>query len=94
MGKVYSSVLERRVWLQVEPWIQEEQSGFRSGSRTLNQLYTLVTVLEGAWEFAQPVPMCFVDLEKAYDSGPQGVLGGDAPEVWSRGPLLRATPCL
>ena len=23
-------------------------------------------ILEGAWEFAQPVYMCFVDLEKAF----------------------------
>ncbi|KAI3376467.1 hypothetical protein L3Q82_016926 [Scortum barcoo] len=30
-------------------------------------LYTLRRVLEGLWEFAQPVHMCFVDLEKAFD---------------------------
>ena len=30
-GKVYSRVLERRVQLLVEPWIQEEQGGFCPG---------------------------------------------------------------
>ena len=33
-------------------------------------------VLEGAWEFAQPVHMCFVHLDKAYDHVPQTVLWG------------------
>ena len=39
--------------------------GFRPGRGTVDQLYTLCRILEGAWEFAQPVHMCFVDLEKA-----------------------------
>ena len=62
-GKVYSGVLERRVHRIVEPGIQEVQCGFCPGRGTVDQLYTL----EGAWEFAQPVQMCFVDLEKAFD---------------------------
>ena len=39
----------------------------------MDQLFTLVRVLEGAWEFAQPFNMCFVDPEKAYNHVPQGV---------------------
>ncbi|KAI3368412.1 hypothetical protein L3Q82_025369 [Scortum barcoo] len=68
-GKVYARVLERRIRPIVDPLIQEEQCGFRPGSwNTLDQLYTLHRVLEGLWEFAQPVHMCFVDLEKALHS--------------------------
>ncbi|KAK3527338.1 hypothetical protein QTP86_021955, partial [Hemibagrus guttatus] len=89
-GKVYSRVLERRVRPLVEPRIQEEQCGFRPSRGTLDQLYTLHRVLEGSWEFAQPVHMCFVDLEKAFNHVPRGILWEVLWEYGVRGPLLRA----
>ncbi|KAK3560105.1 hypothetical protein QTP86_033893, partial [Hemibagrus guttatus] len=93
-GKVYSRVLERRVRPLVEPLIQEEQCGFRPSRGTLDQLYTLHRVLEGSWEFAQPVHMCFVDLEKAFDCVPCGILWEVLWEYGVRGPLLRAVRSL
>ena len=93
-GKVYAGVLEKRVRSIVEPRIQEEQCGFRPGRGTLDQLYTLTRVLEGAWEFAQPVHMCFVDLEKAFDRVPRGVLWGVLRGYGVLGPLLRAVQSL
>ncbi|KAK3526422.1 hypothetical protein QTP70_025454, partial [Hemibagrus guttatus] len=89
-GKVYSRVLERRVRPLVEPQIHEEQCGFRPSRGTLDQLYTLHRVLEGSWEFAQPVHICFVDLEKAFDCVPRGILWEVLWEYGVRGPLLRA----
>ncbi|KAI3355076.1 hypothetical protein L3Q82_017954 [Scortum barcoo] len=93
-GKVYARVLERRIWPIVDPRIQEEQCGFRPGRGTVDQLYTLRRVLEGLWEFAQPVHMCFVDLEKAFDRVPRGILWGVLREYGVRGPLLRAVRSL
>ncbi|MDG2555341.1 reverse transcriptase domain-containing protein [Vibrio parahaemolyticus] len=93
-GKVYSRVLEKRVRSIVEPRIEEEQCGFRPGRGTVDQLFTLARVLEGAWEFAQPVHMCFVDLEKAYDRVPRGILWGVLREYGVGGPLLRAIQSL
>lgn len=47
----------------------------------VDQLYTLSGVLEGASEFAQTsVYKCFVDLEKAFDHVPRGVLCGEFSE--------------
>ena len=85
-GEVYSGVLERRVRRIVEPRIQEEQCGFRPGRGTVDQLYTLCRILEGAWEFAQPVHMCFVDLEKAIRPCPSGSPVGGSLGVRSIGP--------
>ena len=51
---------------------------------------TLRTVLEGSWEFAQPVHMCFVDLEKVFDHVPCGIVWEVLQEFRVGGPLLRA----
>ncbi|TWW80933.1 hypothetical protein D4764_01G0007480 [Takifugu flavidus] len=93
-GKVYSGVLERRVCRIVEPRIQGEQCGFRPGRGTVDQLYTLSRVFEGAWEFAQPVHMCFEGLEKAFDRVPRGVLSGVLREYGVSGLLIRAVRSL
>uniref|UniRef100_A0AAQ6IH68 Reverse transcriptase domain-containing protein n=1 Tax=Anabas testudineus TaxID=64144 RepID=A0AAQ6IH68_ANATE len=93
-GKVYARVLERRIRPLVEPRIQEEQCGFRPGRGTLDQLHTLARVLKGSWEFAHPVYMCFVDLEKALGRVPRGILWEVLREYRIRDPLLRAVRSL
>ncbi|TWW59868.1 Gamma-enolase [Takifugu flavidus] len=94
-GKVYSGVVERRVRRIVEPRIQEEQCGFPPGHGTVDQLYTVSRVFEGAWEFAQPVHMCFV----AFDRVLWGVLleqgcshGVEGGPVFRAYPSARRTP--
>ncbi|TWW71552.1 R2DM Retrovirus-related Pol polyprotein from type II retrotransposable element [Takifugu flavidus] len=93
-GKVFSGVLERRVRQIVEPRIPEEQCGFHLGRETVDHLYTLSRVFEGAWEFAQPVHMCFVDLKKAFNRVPWGVLWGVLREYGVPDPLIWAVRSL
>lgn len=50
--------------------------------------------LEGSWEFAQPVQMCFVDIQKAFDRVPRSISLGVLQEYGVQGPLLRAILCL
>jgi len=88
-GKVYARVLKRRLRPLVEPQIQDQQCGFRPGRGTVEQLFTLERILEGSWEFAQPVYMCFVDLEKAFDRVPQRLLWGVLREYGVPDSLLR-----
>ncbi|KAK3523553.1 hypothetical protein QTP70_002456 [Hemibagrus guttatus] len=77
-GKVYSRVLERRVRPLVGPRIQEEQCGFRPSRGTLDQLYTLHRVLEGSWEFAQPMSLvAFCGRTSRRSQGLEGVRFGD-----------------
>lgn len=66
-SQVYSWVLERMLWLIVKPWIQELLFVFCPGGGMVDELFTFSCLLWGAWEFAVPVYMCLVNLEKAYE---------------------------
>ncbi|XP_036448312.1 uncharacterized protein LOC118823042 [Colossoma macropomum] len=54
--------------------------GFRPSFGIMDQFFTLLQIVEGAWEFVNPVFMCFV--EKAYDRVPLRYPEGGLPGVW------------
>lgn len=57
--------------------------GFHPGWKYVDHLYTLSRVVEGAWEFAQPVHSSFVDLRRACNLLPQWVPVECDTAVWS-----------
>lgn len=59
-GKAYARVPERGIRPVVEPQLEEEQCGFRPGCGTLDRLFTLAGVLEGAWEFIQSTCVLYI----------------------------------
>jgi len=73
-GKVYTRVLESTVWQIPEPHITYML--FLSWSWNTGPALDLARILKGAWEFAKPVRISFVVLEKAFDCVPCGVLWG------------------
>ncbi|KAI3355041.1 hypothetical protein L3Q82_017918 [Scortum barcoo] len=103
---VYSAVRKQRLgtlrWTQsitqaeVTEVVRKLLGGKAPGVDEIRPEYlkSLRRVLEGLWEFAQPVHMCFVDLEKAFDRVPRGILWGVLREYGVRGPLLRAVRSL
>ena len=93
-GKVYAKVLESRVRAVVEPNLSDEQCGFRPGRSTTYQSFTLQQIFEKSWEYARPLFMCFVDLEKAYDRVPRDLMWECLGEYGVDDELVRAIASL
>ncbi|KAK7913335.1 hypothetical protein WMY93_013546 [Mugilogobius chulae] len=66
------------VWFSSRPWNTGPALHSPSGAR-------------GSWEFAQPVHMCFVDLEKAFDRS-LVVSCGECSESMGSGPFAQGSP--
>jgi hypothetical protein len=68
MCKVLMVILLERLKTQVEPYLAEEQAGFRRDRNTTQQILMLRLIAEKAHRKAIPVYNCFVDFQKAFDS--------------------------
>ena len=67
-SKVFAKVILNRLKPWAEAHLRENQCGFRSGRSCADQLFTLRILMEKAREYHQPLYICFIDLQKAYDS--------------------------
>ena len=73
-GKVLANILLERLKQSVEPLLLEAQCSFRLGKGTIDQIWLVRQLIEKSIEHDCAVHICFVDLEKAFDSVPREIL--------------------
>ena len=67
-GKIFASILQRRILKKTEEILSESQAGFRPGRSTVDQLFTLRQIAEKHLEKNKSLFCCYIDFEKAFDS--------------------------
>jgi hypothetical protein len=73
-GKVYASILLRRVSAVVDQQLLDSQSAFRKGRGLSDASFVLRSIMYQCARYKQPLFMAFVDLRKAYDCIPRDAL--------------------
>ena len=68
ISKVLLMVLLERLKAQVEPYLSEEQAGFRRDRSTVQQILILRLIAEKAKRKGRCILNCFIDFRKAFDS--------------------------
>ena len=66
--KLFSMVLLDRIEPHIDRVLRDEQAGFRKGRSCADQIFLLRHILQASAEMRQPLALCFVDFEKAFDS--------------------------
>jgi exonuclease III len=67
-GKVYTVLILGRVKSLLDAKLLEHQAGFRPGRSCADQIFTLRNLMSISKSDQQPLYMCFIDLQKAYDT--------------------------
>ena len=67
--KMYSSILNKRLskWSEVNNIVTDCQNGFRKGRSTIDQINTIITIVEKRKSQHKSTFAAFIDLRKAYD---------------------------
>lgn len=67
-SKVFSHIILNRVQNLIDSQLLEQQAGFRRNRSTMDQIFILKMIMERSQEYNKPLHMCFIDIQKAYDS--------------------------
>ena len=67
-GKVLLTVLLNRLKSHLDPYLSEEQAGFRKDRSTIHQILTLRLIAEKAKRQGKKIYNCFIDFQKAFDT--------------------------
>jgi hypothetical protein len=66
-SKVLAKVILHRIAHKIDETVRKEQAGFRPGRSCIDQINTLRIIIEQMSEMNNPLHMCFIDYEKAFD---------------------------
>ena len=88
-GKVFALILLSRVSAAMEATVMEQQSGFRQGRGTIDQVFTLNQILSNSYEYNTTTHMCFIDLKKAYDTVNRPAMWRVLPQTGLSGKVQR-----
>ncbi len=67
-GKAYANVLSARLSEWLADNLLDEQCGFRPSRSTVDALFSLRLLCNGAWDKGQTLHICMLDLTKAFAS--------------------------
>ena len=67
-GKVFCTVLLRRLHQVLDSILWEEQADFRSSRSYMKQIFTLRNIIEQFLEYQRPLKLNFIIFKKAFDS--------------------------
>ena len=89
--KIFCGVLNNRLqsWCEVYNKISDEQNGFRPGRNTVDQLFSVSTIVETRKIRRLSTFVSFIDFRKAYDRIPRGLLLQKLQAIIIKGAMYR-----
>ncbi|XP_060524515.1 uncharacterized protein LOC132700934 [Cylas formicarius] len=74
MGRLYGKLVKAKLEIEIKGKIGEEQTGFTAGRSCIDHIYSLQQMIEKKMAKNRAVHLAFIDLKKAYDTIPRGIL--------------------
>ncbi|CAF1408276.1 unnamed protein product [Didymodactylos carnosus] len=68
VSKIFSRIVLNRIQGLLDKKLLDQQAGFRPNRSTVDQIFTLKMIMEKSQEYNKSLFMCFIDIQKAYDS--------------------------
>lgn len=89
ISKIFLIILLNRLQYQLNPYLSEEQSGFRKDRSTVHQILILRLIAEKAKRKGKKIYNCFIDFQKAFDTVNHKVLWAVLQSYGVDGKLIR-----
>jgi len=86
IGKIFARIWNRRITyiLEKDGWLGEMQGGFRKDRSTIDQLFTLTTIMNSR-KNGEGLVLMFIDFRKAFDRVNRSILWKDMEEMGMAG---------